>query len=89
MEHDAPRNRSIERAIGERAGLNIPLTANVWGRLCLKFASIALELSRPMTRWPPLSNARVMGIPLPQPTSRTNDPRGIDEASVVASGTPV
>jgi hypothetical protein len=30
-----------------------------------------------------------MGIPLPQPTSRTNDPRGMDDASAVASGTPV
>src|SRR5438874_174854 len=30
-----------------------------------------------------------MGIPLPQPTSRTREPSGIDDARAVASGTPV
>jgi hypothetical protein len=89
MEHDAPRNRSIEHAIGERAGLNNPLDCERFGAIVPEVASIVLELSRPMTRCPLLSKARVMGRPLPQPISRTSDPRRMDDAIVVASGTPV
>jgi hypothetical protein len=48
MEHDAPCNRSIENAIGERTGLRaMPRTAGVSGQLSRKHRSIALELSSP------------------------------------------
>src|SRR6476646_3541314 len=60
MEHDAPCDRSIEHAIGERAGLNNASNCKREGQFCLKRVSIALELSRPTTRWPALSKARVM-----------------------------
>ena len=53
----------------------ILLTANALGQFCLKCASIALELSRPMTGLPSLSKVGVMGTPLPQPISSTSDPR--------------
>jgi hypothetical protein len=36
MEHDAPRNRSIEHAIGERAGLNNSSNSKRFGAIVPK-----------------------------------------------------